>query len=103
MSMFGWSMPAGCSGTPYDETHADDITKLVALPAGITGVFWDEDGNLIESFPVTVPADEFAGLPEYTESQEAIVGTHDWNDDLDEDANRQAAAHAYNALKASAP
>jgi len=25
MSLFGWSYPPGCSGTPYDEDHPCDV------------------------------------------------------------------------------
>lgn len=98
MGIFGWSMPPGCGSTPYDDAGASDLTPLVTLPAGVVGVFWDEDGNLLESYVVNVPADEAAGLPEYADSAERKVGQLDWDDELDDDANLAAAAAAYNRL-----
>lgn len=45
MSMFGWSMPAGCSGTPYDEAGAEEL-KVPDLPKHVVA-FWVE-GEVIE-------------------------------------------------------
>jgi hypothetical protein len=109
MSLFGWSMPPGCSGTPYDESSAEDITALVIaiapLPVGIEGVFWDEDGNVIETFAVTVPADLEAGTPEYKEQGQATVLTIDWEwlegegDDCAHNAQRAALAYVEFAVQ----
>lgn len=59
MGLFGWSYPPGCSGTPYDEPgEAIKLTELVARkPSDVDDVWWDEDGNLVESFHFTVPAE----------------------------------------------
>lgn len=99
MGLFGWSMPPGCSGTPYDETGAEDITALVVaiapLPAGVDAVYWDEDGNVIEGYHYTVPADPDAGIPEYTEGANRTALTVDWEwleDGSDECAHNAAKA-----------
>jgi hypothetical protein len=103
MGIFGWSLPPGCSGTPYDEAGEPlDLTALVKLPDGVIHVWWDEDGNLIETFVVTIPADDYDGSPEYSETRNITVGVFEWNDDLYEVANCVAAAAHYNSLKASA-
>lgn len=39
MSMFGWSYPAGCTGTPYD----DDAPEACPCCGGVN---WDEDGGV---------------------------------------------------------
>lgn len=98
MSIFGWSMPPGCHSTPFDEMGVSDLTPFVKMPAGVVCVSWDEDGNLIESFPITIPADPYAGLPEYTDQSERTIGSLAWDDELDEDANFARAALFYNTL-----
>jgi hypothetical protein len=99
MSLFGWSLPPGCGSLPGEESGACDLTKLVTLRGDAVALFWDEDGNLIESYPVQIPADELAGLPAYTEGGERTVGAHDWDDELDEAANLAAAARAYAGMQ----
>ena len=108
MSIFGWSMPPGCSGTPYDDASAEDITALVAaimpLPADITGIYWDEDGHVYEGHNYTVPADPERGLPEYQDHEDRRVLTVAWEDiEGDECAhNARRAAQAYAAHKGAA-
>lgn len=106
MGIFGGWYPPGCSSTPYDEPSAMDISENVRglfggkLPDGVLGVFWDEDGGLIETFAVTVPADPEGGYPEYSECQDAYTGaTIEWNDDWDDEENAAAAARQYSAYK----
>lgn len=90
-------MPPGCSSTPFDEAAAVELTPLVALPDGVLGVFWDEDGRLLEVYAVQVPADDSAGLPAYTDTAERAVGQLDWDDDRTDEGNAKAAAAAYMA------
>lgn len=100
MGIFGWSYPPGCNSVPGDEIGAVDITSRCApLPAGVVGVFWDEDGNIIEQRLVIVPEDEHAGIPEYDDVAERKVGELEYDDLLDDDANNDAAAAAYNKQK----
>ena len=102
MSIFGWSLPAGCGTLPGEESSAEDLSDLCDLSAEVHGVFWDEDGYLIESFPVQVPADEYAGTPAYTECGEARVGQIEWDDDLSGEENMVRAAIEYKRIKTSA-
>lgn len=96
MGIFGGLYPPGCHGTPYDDPQATDLTKLVTVRRqGVEGVFWDEDGRIIEVYPVKVPADPDAGIPEYTDTYEDPVCSIEWNDALDDDANMRAAAGRY--------
>lgn len=44
MGLFGWSYPAGCNGTPYDEEQAVEI-KVPGVSADIV-TFWLEDGTV---------------------------------------------------------
>jgi hypothetical protein len=99
MGIFGWSLPPGCGTLPGEEPgEAIELTARVKLRAPAVAVYWDEDGNLIECFPVDVPADEYARTPAYQEMQNAKVGTREWDDDATEEENIEAAAHAYNLL-----
>ena len=98
MGIFGWSMPAGCHGTPYDDAQALDIGKGIDLPEGVLGLFWDEDDNLIESVAVTHPADKYAGTPEYTDCENVYRGVHRWSDDLSEEENIKCAQRTYRAI-----
>jgi len=101
MGLFGWSLPPGCGTLPGEETGASEITQLVTRkPDDVLGVFWDEDGNLIESFTYTVPADPECGIPEYHEQDCGAVGVHPWDDELTDDENMRRAAARYDAIKA---
>lgn len=94
MSIFGWSLPPGCGTLPGEEA-GEAIELDVHLPEGVDAVYWDEDGNLVETFGVTVPADQYAGTPEYREQQTATVGQLDWDDDLSLEQNLVAACAKY--------
>lgn len=98
MGIFGWSLPPGCGTLPGEETGAVELTDRVRLPQGIDAVFWDEDGQLIEAFGVTVQADPENGTPEYTEAQNAVVGVLEWDDNASEIVNLARAAARYNQL-----
>ncbi|MCK7505113.1 MAG: hypothetical protein MZV70_14220 [Desulfobacterales bacterium] len=75
---------------------------MTRRPANILGVFWDEDGNLIESFAYTVPADPECGIPEYSETDSVAVGVHPWDDELTDDENRRARCGAVRPDQAGA-
>lgn len=81
MSMFGWSLPAGCTGTPYDEAYAEEL-KVPALPERVTA-FW-VDGETVE-----IQRFHADGEPE-TLLRFEYLG----DDDLDEAQNSAAAAEA---------
>jgi hypothetical protein len=100
MSMFGWSLPPGCGVFPGEQTDAVDLSHLLTdtEKSRILGLFWDQDGNLWESLAVTVPADTYAGLPEYTECQSVRVGVFDWCDQLDELTNLQQAVDMWRQI-----
>lgn len=98
MTGFGGSLPPGCGALPAEQADALDLTPRVTLRSGIQGVFWDEDGNLIEAVTVTVPPDAYANLPEHEDTHYRTVGQCEWEDDLDLDANLAHAASVYQAL-----
>lgn len=80
MSVFGWSMPAGCTGTPYDEPCAEEL-KVPDLPAHVLA-FWVE-GETIEILRY---------LPE-GETDLLVRFDHLGDDDLSEAQNSANAAN----------
>lgn len=79
-----------------------DLTPLVSLRGDADGLYWDEYGELTETYPIPIPADEFAGLPTYSEQGKRSVGKFDgWNDELTDEQNMAAAAAYYNSLPAA--
>lgn len=86
MGIFGWSMPAGCSSTPFDEEGASDL-KVPGLPTNFS-VFWTEDGVIL--------LQEFRG-----ETCPMLgLGELEWDDLKDDTQNFEAArAVALEALK----
>ena len=99
MSTFGWSLPPGCGALPGEQSDAVDLTRYVLMPEGVVGVYWTEDDELVEVFTIAVPADLFAGQPARNEYAECTAGLFSWNDELDEEANKKAAAGFYMRLK----
>jgi hypothetical protein len=99
MGIFGWSLPPGCGTLPGEESgEAISLSQAFGtLPPNVLDVWWDEDGNILESFAVDVPADIECGIPAYTETQNAKVGTCEWSDDRSEEENIRAAVAAYTA------
>lgn len=96
MSIFGWSYPPGCSGTPYDEEQVLDITKYIErLPIGVKSVYWDEDGKLQEEIPVKVTYWDGEKDIECFEGSYHTVGKIEWNDKLSDEQNFVAAAERY--------
>lgn len=96
MSIFGWSYPPGCSGTPYDEAQISDITKYIErLPLGVASVYWNEDGELQEGIPGTVKYFDGSKDVECFEESYRTVGQIDWDDDLSDEQNFVAAAAKY--------
>ena len=98
MGIFGWSLPPGCSTLPGEEASALSLSHLLTLTPGVLDVFWDEDGNLLESYAMQFPEDAIAGIPAHSECAERSVGHIDWNDDLTDAQNLAAAAKAYQVL-----
>lgn len=77
MGMFGWSMPAGCTGTPYDEVFAEEL-KLPELPERVAA-FWVE-GETIEiqrlhpeAEPETLMRFDYVGDDDLTDEQNAAA------------------------------
>lgn len=87
MGIFGWSMPAGCNSTPFDEEGASDL-KMPGLPANFS-VFWTEEGVLL--------LQEFRGET----SPMLGLGELEWDDEKDDEQNFEAARAV--ALEALAP
>ncbi|MCK9987745.1 MAG: hypothetical protein AzoDbin1_04217 [Azoarcus sp.] len=77
MGIFGWSMPAGCTGTPYDEVFAEEL-KAPELPENVTA-FWVEGETIeIQRFhpdaePETLMRFDYLGDDDLTEEQNAAA------------------------------
>jgi hypothetical protein len=102
MGIFGWSLPPGCGELPGEASSAEDITAQVltlipALPDGVDAVYWDEDGNVIEGYIVTMPGDRYNAFEDYKDRAERTVLTVEWEDTEDPDADDCA----HNAMKAA--
>jgi len=100
MSIFGWSYPPGCTGTPYDEAQASCITQYLSRkPSGVLDVYWDEDGNLLESFAYTADySDGKGGTVPVKECDYRKVGAVEWNDELSDEQNFVLAAAEYERI-----
>jgi hypothetical protein len=101
MSLFGWSLPPGCGTLPGEEESAFNIGALTTLPLGVVGVFWDENGNLIEQYPITIPADEYNNAPAYSDVAERMVGVCEWHDEISDAANVLNALDTYLRITAT--
>ena len=97
MSIFGWSLPPGCSTLPGEEggQPACITAEVGTLPPGVLDVWFDGEA-IYETITYTVPADEYNGTPEYTDTNSVKVCDCDtWDDDLTERANNLIAAERY--------
>jgi len=77
--MFGWSMPAGCSGTPYDETAAEEL-KVPGLPADVFAFWVDGEVVVFQKFhsdgeiePTTLLSFEHLGEDELSEEENSAA------------------------------
>lgn len=77
--MFGWSMPPGCSGTPYDESAAEEL-RVADLPQDVYA-FW-VDGEVIvfqqmfpEGDPRTLLSFDYLGDDELNEAENTAAAT----------------------------
>jgi hypothetical protein len=91
MSKFGWSLPPGCSTLPDEEAHAIDLSPYITnLPSGVN-VFWDEDGQIIETRAVP-------DLDGTVTASDKVIGQIDWDDEHDAEQNYHIAAYKYTLL-----
>lgn len=79
MGLFGWSMPPGCSGTPFDEAGAEEL-KVAGLPDRVLAFWVDGETIVIQRF-----------LPE-GEVETLLRFDHLGDDDLSEAQNSADAA-----------
>lgn len=92
MGVFGWDYTPGVSPLPDDEFGGStEVTKFtLCKPLLVTGIFWDEDGYLVEQRECE------GGF------EQEIVGEYQWDNDRTEEENLRAAALAYDQIKGRA-